>query len=72
LNFSGLVEPEKAIAKPHQETIERDAGSIEERIFQATNQLDHERPMFSRMSAIQALGKLRRITQDTSGTSWKS
>jgi len=54
----GLAESEEAIAKPHRESVESDAGSIEERIFKATNQLDPERPVFSRMSAIQALGKI--------------
>lgn len=54
----GLAESEEASAKLHEESVESDAGSIEERIFKATNQLDPERPVFSRMSAIQALGKI--------------
>lgn len=66
-NFSSVVEPEKAITKPHQEIIESNAGSIQERIFKATNQLDPERPMFSRMSAIQALGE---IAKDYSRYQW--
>jgi len=57
-NPPNLAEHEKAIAKPHQESVEREAGSIEERIFKAANQLDYERPMLSRMSAIQALGEI--------------
>ncbi|MGB5960209.1 MAG: pentapeptide repeat-containing protein [Coleofasciculaceae cyanobacterium] len=66
LNFS-VVEPEKVIAKPQQKSEQPDASSIEERIFQATNQLDPERPMFSRMSAIQALGE---IAKDYSRYQW--
>lgn len=62
------VEQEEAIAKPYQETVESDAGSIEERIFKATNQLDSDRPMFSRMSAIQALGE---IAKDYPRYHWK-
>lgn len=62
-----LAEHEKAIAKPPQESVETYAGSIEERIFKATNQLDPERPMFSRMSAIQALGE---IAKDYSRYQW--
>ncbi len=52
------VEQEDTIAKPPQESVESDAGSIEERIFQAINQLDPKYSVFSRMRGIHALGEI--------------
>src|SRR4028118_903282 len=59
---------EEAIAKPPQESGESDAGSIEDRIFKATNQLNPERPVFSRLSGIQALGE---IAKDSPRYHWQ-
>jgi uncharacterized protein YjbI with pentapeptide repeats len=62
------VEPDQEVAKPPQESVESDAGSIEERIFKATNQLNPERPVFSRISGIQALGE---IAKDSPRYHWQ-
>ena len=64
----GLAETEEAIAKPYQESVESDAGSIEDRIFKATDQLNPERPVFSRISGIQALGE---IAKDSPRYHWQ-
>jgi hypothetical protein len=60
------VEQEEAIAKPYQETVESDAGSIEERIFRATEQLN--RRGFSALVGIQALEE---IAKDSPRYHWK-
>jgi len=59
---------EEALAKPQRESVESDAGSIEDRIFKATNQLNPERPVFSRISGIQALGE---IAKDSPRYHWQ-
>ena len=61
-------EQQGVIAKPPQESGESDAGSIEERIFKATDQLNPERPVFSRISGIQALGE---IAKDSPRYHWQ-
>lgn len=60
------VEQEELIAKPYQETVESDAGSVEERIFRATEQLN--RRGFSALVGIQALEE---IAKDSSRYHWK-
>jgi hypothetical protein len=60
------VEQEEAIAKPYQETVESDAGSVEERIFRATEQLN--RRGFSALVGIQALEE---IAKDSPRYHWK-
>ncbi|HBY78058.1 MAG TPA: hypothetical protein DEG47_13885, partial [Cyanobacteria bacterium UBA11148] len=52
-----LAEREEAIAKPYQETIESDAGSIEERYLRATNNFDNLEPL-ERKSRIQVLEEI--------------
>ncbi len=68
LNTEILAPDTKASTKPPRESVESDAGSIEKRIFKATNQLDPERPMFSRISGIQALGE---IAKDSPRYHWQ-
>ena len=63
-----LAETEEVIAKRYQESVESDAGLIEDRIFKATDQLNPERPVFSRISGIQALGE---IAKDSPRYHWQ-
>jgi uncharacterized protein YjbI with pentapeptide repeats len=65
--FSALVESDLAIANPHQESVERDAGSIEERYFRATSQFDSLEPL-ERKSRIQVLEE---IAEDSQRYHWK-
>jgi uncharacterized protein YjbI with pentapeptide repeats len=62
------VEPDEEVTTRYQESVESDAGSIEDRIFKATNQLNPERPVFSRISGIQALGE---IAKDSPRYHWQ-
>ncbi|HEY9833950.1 MAG TPA: pentapeptide repeat-containing protein, partial [Stenomitos sp.] len=50
----GLAESEEAIAKSHRESVESDAGLIEERYFRATSNFDSLEPL-ERKSRIQVL-----------------
>jgi uncharacterized protein YjbI with pentapeptide repeats len=51
------VEQEEAIAKSHRESVESDAGSIEERYFRATSNFDSLEPL-ERKSRIQVLEEI--------------
>jgi uncharacterized protein YjbI with pentapeptide repeats/DNA-binding Xre family transcriptional regulator len=62
-----LAEHEKAIAKPHQESVETDPGSIEARYFRATSNFDSLEPL-ERKSRIQVLEE---IARDSPRYHWK-
>jgi hypothetical protein len=61
------VEQEEAIAKPHQESVESDPGSIEARYFRATSNFDSLEPL-ERKSRIQVLEE---IARDSPRYHWK-
>jgi uncharacterized protein YjbI with pentapeptide repeats len=61
------VEPDEEVAKPHRESVESDAGSIEERYFRATSNFDSLEPL-ERKSRIQVLEE---IARDSPRYHWK-
>jgi uncharacterized protein YjbI with pentapeptide repeats/transcriptional regulator with XRE-family HTH domain len=63
----GLAESEEASAKPHQESVESDPGSIEARYFRATSNFDSLEPL-ERKSRIQVLEE---IAIDSPRYHWK-
>jgi hypothetical protein len=62
-----VAEQEGAIAKPHQESVESDPGSIEARYFRATSNFDSLEPL-ERKSRIQVLEE---IARDSPRYHWK-